>query len=90
MDTPTTLPRLPHQLHEWIEIQIWQEDSKKYWVSGSYSPGGERRHIYSDALISAYATREEAMSIGMTIAQRASAARLIAGLPFRCSFKEEP
>ena len=90
MNIPKTLPTLPHEIHEWIEIQVWQEGPHKYWVTGSYSPGGKRNHIYSDALISAYATREEAISIGMAIAQRASAARLIASLPFRCSFKEEP
>ena len=90
MNIPKTLPTLPHEIHEWIEIQVWQEGGQKYWVSGSYSPGGERRHIYCDALISAYSTREEAIRIGMTIARQASAARLIAGVPFRCNFKDEP
>ena len=45
-------------------------------------------HIYKDALIASYSTHEEAVEVGKAIARQASAARLIAGLPFRCSFKE--
>ena len=88
MKNPMALPALQHELHEWIEIQVWQQDRHTFLVSGSYSPEGQRKHIYSDALIASYSTREEAIEIGKAIAQQASAARLIAGLPFRCNFKD--
>ena len=88
MKNPKTLPALQHELHEWIEIQVWQQDSHTFLVSGSYSLDGQKMHRYNDALIASYSTHEEAIEIGKAIAQQASAARLIASLPFRCSFKE--
>ena len=88
MKNPKMLPALPHKLHEWIEIQVWQQDRNTFLVSGSYSLDGQKMHIYNDALIASYSTYEEAVEIGKAIAQQASAARLISGLPFLCSFKE--
>lgn len=88
MKNQKTLPVLQHELHEWIEIQLWQQDRHTFLISGSYSPGGKKAQIYNDALIASYLTREEAVEVGKTIAQRASAARLLAGVPFRCNFKE--
>ena len=88
MNNPKMLPTLPHELHEWIEIQVWQQDRNTFLVSGSYSQNGQKMHVYKDALIASYSTHKEAIEVGKAIAQQASAARLIASLPFRCSFKE--
>ncbi|AMC35366.1 hypothetical protein [Janthinobacterium sp. B9-8] len=88
MNYPKILPTLPHVLHEWIEIQVWQQDRNTFVVSGSYSQDGLQMHIYNDALIASYSTHEEAIEVGKAIARQASAARLIASLPFCCSFKE--
>ncbi|MER2514523.1 MAG: hypothetical protein ABTQ25_19275 [Nitrosomonas ureae] len=88
MNNPKELPALQHDLHEWIEIQVWEQDRHTFIVSGSYSPDGLNRYIHNDAIITSCLTQKEAMEIGMTIAKQASVARLIAGLPFPCNFKE--
>jgi hypothetical protein len=88
MENADMLSTLPHELHEWIEIQVGSEGAG-FWVYGLYSPGGRKQLRYDDALIAVCLTREEAIRLGESIAQQASAARLIAGLPFCCSFKEE-
>jgi hypothetical protein len=86
--TKLELPALQHELHEWIEIQVWQQDHNTYQVSGSYSQNVQKMHIYNEAPIASYSTREKAIEVGKTIAQQASVARLLAGLPFKCNFKE--
>lgn len=88
MKTPNTLPALPHELHEWIEIQVGQE-GEYFWVGGLYSPGGAKKSIYDHAHIALCPTREEAIRLGKTIADQASAHRLLHSLPGRCVLKPE-
>ena len=88
MKDPNEFPDLQHELHEWIEIQVWQQDRSTFVVSGSYSSGGQITHRYDNAPIAFYSTRDNAIKVGKTIAQQASAARLIFGLPYPCNFKE--
>ena len=89
MNSPKVLPSLPHELHEWIENRSSSSRIESLSsISGSYSQDGQRMHIYNDALIASYSTREEALEVGKEIARQSSKARLIAGLPFPCSFKE--
>ena len=88
METPITLPALPHELHEWIEIQVGQE-GEYFWVGGLYSLGGAKRLIYDHAHIALCPTREGAIRLGKAIADQASVHRLLHGLPWRCAFKPE-
>ncbi len=90
MTNQVKLPPLPHEFHEWVEIQVWEERPNEFVVSGSYSEGGVKKFIYNDALIAKYPTREEATAVGLAISKTASAARLIHSLyPVECNFKEE-
>ena len=89
METPVTIPLLPHELHEWIEIQVGQEGDL-FWVGGLYSQGGAKRVIYDHAHIALCPTLEEAIRLGKAIASQASVHRLLFGLPWRCKFKVEP
>lgn len=81
------LPALPHEIHEWIEIQI-EQVGDEFWVTGLYAPGGVKRLRYDYAHIAICATREEARTLGQTIAQQASAERLLLDLPWQCAFTE--
>ena len=86
MSVPITLPELPHELHEWVEIEVGQE-GELFWVGGFYSAGGEKKARYEQEHIALRSTREEAISLGKAIAAQASVHRLLLGLPFRCEFK---
>ncbi|MDM0116757.1 hypothetical protein QTI66_31985 [Variovorax sp. J22R133] len=91
--TASTFPydlsfELPHELHEWVEIQVG-EVGGIHWVGGLRSPDGERRVVYEQAHIKNLSSREEAMQVGQKIASMASMQRLILSLtPTRCSFRE--
>lgn len=79
---------LPHELHEWIEIQAGQEGDL-IWVGGLFSPGGEKRPVYDHAHIALSPSREEAIELGKRIACLASTVRMIMSIhPAKVSFSE--
>lgn len=91
-DKETTMgkiPPLPHELHEWVQIQVGQE-GELIWIGGLYSPDGKKQLRYEHVHIATCPTLEEAIEIGKAIAQQASVARLIRGLPYSCEFAVQP
>ena len=83
------IPPLPHELHEWVEIQVGQI-GELIWIGGLYSPDGKKQLRYEHAHIAQCQTLEEAIEIGKSIASQASVARLISGLSYTCAFTVQP
>ena len=79
---PTT-----HELREWVAIEVSRNVGEGSWVIGVYQPSPESKPEYE--LLGSCPTQGEAIREGESIAVRASAERLLLGLPMcRCTLRQ--
>ena len=81
---PTT-----HELREWIAIEISRNVGEGSWVIGVYRPEPAVQRNLEYEILGWYATQGDAVREGESIAVRASAERLLLGLPVcRCTVRQ--